>query len=86
MDSVSEAVDYELRALPGCTYYRLQVPQLREASGEMDDVDPENLKNLQNVAEEYVSSISDVLIKVCAELEEGRGSNMPGIGIRPSLS
>jgi len=80
MDSVSEAVDYELRALPGCTYYRLQVPRLRSASGDMDDVDPKNLKNLQIVAEEYVSSISNVLTKICEELEAGRGSNMPGIG------
>jgi patatin-like phospholipase/acyl hydrolase len=80
MDSVSEAVDYELKALPGCTYYRLQVPRLQEASSDMDDVDPENLKNLQVVAEEYVSSISDVLAKICAELKEGRGSDMPGIG------
>jgi patatin-like phospholipase/acyl hydrolase len=81
MDSVSEAVDYELRALPGCTYYRLQVPHLQEASSDMDDVDPENLKNLQAVAEEYVSSISDVLTKMCADLEEGRGSDMPGVGL-----
>jgi len=80
MDSVSEAVDYELRALLGCTYYRLQVPHLQKASSDMDDVDPENLKNLQDVAEEYVSSISDVLTKMCTELAEGRGSNMPGIG------
>ena len=86
MDSVSEAVDYELKALPGCTYYRLQVPHLQEASGEMDDVDPENLKNLQTVAAEYVSSISDALTGICAELEEGRGSSMPGIGMRSSLS
>ena len=84
MDSVSEAVDYELRALPGCTYYRLQVPHLQDASSDMDDVDPENLKNLQGVAEEYVSSISDILTKMCAELKEGRGSNMPGIGRKPS--
>jgi patatin-like phospholipase/acyl hydrolase len=81
MDSVSEAVDYELRALPGCTYYRLQVSNLQRASSDMDDVDPENLKNLQAVAEEYVSSISDVLTKMCAELKEGRGSNMPGVGL-----
>ena len=84
MDSVSEAVDYELRALPGCTYYRLQVPHLQDASSDMDDVDPENLKNLQAVAEEYVSSISDVLTKMCTELKEGRGSNMPGIGRKAS--
>jgi hypothetical protein len=80
MDSVSEAVDFELRALPGCTYYRLQVPHLQDASSDMDDADPENLRELQGVAEEYVASISDQLTKVCAELKEGRGSNMPGIG------
>jgi len=84
MDSVSESVDYELRALPGCTYYRLQVPHLQEASSDMDDTDPDNLKNLQDVAEEYVSSISDVLTKMCAELKEGRGSDMPGVGRKPS--
>lgn len=81
MDSVSEAVDYELRALPGCTYYRLQVPNLQGASSDMDDVSPENLKNLQAVSEEYVSSVSDILTKVCTELKEGRGSNVPGVGL-----
>jgi patatin-like phospholipase/acyl hydrolase len=86
MDSVSEAVDYELNALPGCKYHRLQVPQLQEASSDMDDVDPLNLKNLQSVAEEYLSSISisDELDKICAELKEGRGSDMPGIGRKRS--
>jgi uncharacterized protein len=83
MDSVSEAVDFELRALPGCTYYRLQVPHLQPASSEMDDADIENLRELQEVAREYVASISDQLTKVCEELKEGRGSNMPGIGRTP---
>lgn len=80
MDSVSEAVDYELRALPGCTYYRLQVPHLQDASADMDDVTPENLVNLQSVAIDYISSASDVLTKICTELETDRGSDMPGIG------
>jgi hypothetical protein len=80
MDSVSEAVDYELKALPGCTYYRLQVPHLQGAANDMDNVDPQNLDNLQAVAEEYVSSISDLLTTVCTQLAEGRGSDMPGIG------
>jgi patatin-like phospholipase/acyl hydrolase len=84
MDSVSEAVDYELNALPGCTYYRLQVPHLQQASSDMDDVEPINLKSLRDVAEEYVSSISDDLTKICAELREGRGSDMPGIGRKTS--
>ena len=77
MDSVSEAVDYELRALPGCTYYRLQVPHLQAASNDMDDVDPKNLNNLQDVAEEYVSSISDVLTKMCRELEKVEEATCP---------
>ncbi|MGH8337750.1 MAG: hypothetical protein ACRETL_13220 [Gammaproteobacteria bacterium] len=82
MDSVSEAVDYELGSLPGCTYYRLQVPwaQLERASSEMDDVTPENLANLQNVANSYVTSIVGLLDKICTSLKEGRGSDMPGIG------
>lgn len=84
MDSVSEAVDYELNALPGCTYYRLQVPHLQDASSDMDNVTPENLANLQTVARDYVSSVSDVLDKICAELKEGRGSDMPGVGRKPA--
>ena len=84
MDSVSEAVDYELNALPGCTYHRLQVPHLQEASSDMDDVEPENLKNLQSVAEDYVSSIADDLARICSELKEGRGSDLPGTGRKPA--
>lgn len=80
MDSVSEAVDFELNSIPGCNYYRLQIPQLRSASAEMDDVTPKNLANLQTVGKQYVSSISADLSKICAVLREGRGSNMPGVG------
>ena len=84
MDSVSEAVDYEMRSIPGCTYYRLQVADLHEASSAMDDVDAVNLAKLQSVALDYASSISDVLAKICLELNEGRGSNLSGIGRRPA--
>ena len=84
MDSVSEAVDYELRSIPGCTYYRLQVPHLQEASSEMDNVDPVNLTHLQTIAKEYAASISDVLASICAKLQEGRGSNLSGDGRKPS--
>jgi patatin-like phospholipase/acyl hydrolase len=80
MDSVSEAVDYELNALPGCTYHRLQVPHLQEASSDIDNVEPLNLENLQSVAEKYLLSIAGDLATICAELKEGRGSDMPGIG------
>jgi len=80
MDSVSEAVDYELNALPGCMYHRLQVPHLQEASSDIDNVEPLNLENLQSVAEKYLLSIAGDLATICAELKEGRGSDMPGIG------
>jgi patatin-like phospholipase/acyl hydrolase len=83
MDSVSEAVDFELSSLPGCTYYRLQVAHLQAASSDMDDVTPQNLANLQSVAADYVSSNSALLDRVCANLKEGRGSDMPGIGLNP---
>jgi uncharacterized protein len=87
MDSVSEAVDYELKTVPGCTYYRLQVPNLTSAAAQMDDVSPKNLANLQTTAHKYIDEISasGLLAKICAELSEGRGSNMPGTGKPPSV-
>ena len=80
MDSVSEAVDFELNVMPGCKYYRLQIEDLQPASNDMDDVTPENLENLQAVARRYVASISADLDAICTQLKEGRGSDMPGIG------
>lgn len=80
MDSVSEAVDYELKSMPACTYNRLQVEDLEPASGDIDDVTPQNLANLQTVARNYVASVSGHIDAICAELAEGRGSDMPGIG------
>lgn len=80
MDSVSEAVDYELKSMPACTYYRLQVENLEPASPDMDDVTPQNLVNLQTVGAKYVSSISRQIDAICAALAEGRGSDMPGTG------
>ena len=84
MDSVSEAVDYEMNSLPGCTYYHLQVPHLQDASSEMDNVDPGNLKNLQDVAEEYLSTRGNLLARVCKDLAEGRWSYLPGTGPIPA--
>jgi len=80
MDSVSEAVDYEMRAMPGCAYFRLQVENLSPASNDMDDATPQNLADLQTVARDYVASISATLDVICAQLKEGRGSDLPGIG------
>jgi patatin-like phospholipase/acyl hydrolase len=86
MDSVSEAVDYELKYMPGCTYYRLQVDNLPPEAANMDNVTPENIANLQSIAEEYVASQSRFLNTVCADLKSGRGSDMPGIGRKPAPS
>jgi hypothetical protein len=80
MDSVSEAVDYEMRQIPGCNYYRLQVANLQLAEADMDNASPQNLENLQATAKQYVDSVSDELAQVCAELAKGRGCDMPGTG------
>jgi patatin-like phospholipase/acyl hydrolase len=84
MDSVSEAVDYEIGLIPGCTYYRLQVPDLQPASNAMDDASPENLANLQTVTKQYIQSHSILLQNLCSVLKAGRGSEMPGIGCGPT--
>jgi patatin-like phospholipase/acyl hydrolase len=81
MDSVSEAVDYELRFMPGCTFHRLQPSHLEAAENKMDNVTPENLANLQHTAKEYVAAHSADLDTICAELIEGRASSMPGVGL-----
>jgi patatin-like phospholipase/acyl hydrolase len=83
MDSVSEAVDYELNwiAQPnlGSKYYRLQ-PKLTEVSNEMDDVSPGNMDGLRALAEKYIREKSGLLDEICRELKIGRGSNMAGVG------
>jgi patatin-like phospholipase/acyl hydrolase len=80
MDSVSEAVDFELEHMPGCSYRRLQVLGLQVPNADMDNVTPANIEKLQEIAREFVKSKSDELDKLCAELKEGRGSDMPGTG------
>jgi uncharacterized protein len=67
MDSVSEAVDFELGQLPGCTYHPFQ-PNLDGASNEMDDVSAENLSNLQSLANRYVESAGPQIAAACADL------------------
>jgi len=84
MDSVSEAVDFELTTLPECTYYRLQVTDLPAAAGQMDNVASDNLATLQTLTKNYLAAHSSLLDQICAELKPGRGSNMPGIGRPPS--
>jgi len=86
MDSVSEAVDFEMSAILGANYTRLQVLHLQEAEADMDNVTPDNIANLQSLAREYVASatVSATLDRLAAALQEGRGSNMPGIGRPPA--
>ncbi len=86
MDSVSEAVDYELDAVLGRAatrqHFRLQ-PRLTIASNEMDDTTPQNLENLKLEAEEFLRKNAPMIQTICAELRPGRGSDMPGVG-RPA--
>lgn len=85
MDSVSEAVDYELKSIPGCDYCRLQIEDLQQARAAMDDVTPENLRNLQVLAKNYVQAIASKLDGICSLLKEGRGSDMPGVGLKTTV-
>lgn len=80
MDSVSEAVDYEMASLPECTYYRLQPKPLPQTAADMDNVTPENIANLQAIAKKYVTDNSKDLDDIAASLKSGRGSAMPGTG------
>jgi patatin-like phospholipase/acyl hydrolase len=80
MDSVSEAVDYELQYLPECTYYRLQPENLPQDAADMDNVTSDNIAKLQKIAQDYVTARFDMLDRVSAELKSGRGDSMPGTG------
>ncbi|HMK28394.1 MAG TPA: CBASS cGAMP-activated phospholipase [Terriglobales bacterium] len=80
MDSVSEAVDYELDTILGkANHYRLQ-PELTTASSEMDNVSSANLEQLQIEGQEFVQKNAEAIEQICALLKPGRGSDLPGIG------
>jgi hypothetical protein len=57
---------------------------LTGSTAEMDNVMPENLAYLQKIARDYVTSPEAHLKEICAVLKTGRGSDMPGIGRKPS--
>ena len=85
MDSVSEAVDYELDWVLGNSsagrHFRLQ-PELKIAANQMDDASPENIQNLKQEAENFLreeQTLADVQT-ISDLLRTGRGSDMPGIG------
>lgn len=85
MDSVSEAVDYELKSFSGCDYCRLQPEDLPQPCAAMDNVTPENLRQLQSIAKKYIEANSAKLDEITALLQEGRGSNLPGIGLTTTV-
>lgn len=85
MDSVNEAVDYELNwiAEPSSRgkYYRLQ-PKLTGVSNDMDDASLDNMNGLCAVAQKYIRENLAILDEICSQLKMGRGSSMPGVGQR----
>jgi len=84
MDSVSEAVDYELNAVLGASaphqHFRLQ-PTLTIASPEMDDTSPENIENLKQQAKMFLQDNQSTMTNLCTEIAQGRGATVPGIGL-----
>jgi uncharacterized protein len=66
-DGTADAVDFQLEALLGASYVRLQTP-LDEASDELDDVTPENLAALEREAERLIAAHDDELDRLCARL------------------
>jgi patatin-like phospholipase/acyl hydrolase len=84
MDSVSEAVDYELDGVFGVAaagrHFRLQ-SRLTIASNEMDDTSLENLQNLKAEAAKVLQDEAGRIKVLCELLQSGRGSNLPGIGL-----
>jgi patatin-like phospholipase/acyl hydrolase len=80
MDSVSEAVDYELDAILGISAHTRLQTKIDVASPEMDDVSADNLANLRVQAEQFLRQNARTIQHVCAMLRPGRGSNLPGAG------
>jgi patatin-like phospholipase/acyl hydrolase len=84
MDSVSEAVDYELQWIfsgtSSCEFYRFQ-PRITIASPNMDDARPDNIRLLRLEAEKYLSDAQQQFRFLCTALESGRGGRLRGTGI-----
>src|SRR5207244_1813504 len=80
MDSVSEAVDYELDAIVGRSAHKRLQPRIDVASPEMDDVRSQNLEALELQAQRFIGENKAVIADVAATLSSGRGSDLPGIG------
>ena len=80
MDSVSEAVDYELDAIVSPAAHRRLQPRIDIASPDMDDASAENISKLQRQAQQFINDKAAVIADIAATLKSGRGSNLPGVG------
>jgi predicted acylesterase/phospholipase RssA len=72
-DGGADAVDFQLGALIGDAYVRLQTP-LHEASDDLDDASPENLAALEREADRLIAAHEQVLDGLCAALSRGRAA------------
>jgi uncharacterized protein len=66
-DGGQDAVDFQLRALIGDVYARLQT-ELREASDDLDDASSDNLAALRREAERLIAASDAEIDGVCARL------------------
>lgn len=75
MDSVSEAVDYELDWIVGatanCKHYRLQ-PKIKAASPDIDNISPTNLNNLETDARTFLQENSARMQEIYKEVKASK--------------
>lgn len=72
-DGVSLTIDFQLEQLLGPTrYHRLQTP-LDQASDDLDDASPENIRALKLTAERLISERAEELEALCEELAARAG-------------
>lgn len=78
MDSVSEAIDYELDqivgATAGCKHHRLQ-PMLDFAAPEMDNIHSENLERLREGTAAYITANAALISQVCRDVSSAFGAS-----------
>src|SRR3990170_2047389 len=70
-DGTADAVDFQLKALMGDDYVRLQTP-LDEASDDIDAATPENLAALEREAERLIAARDADLDRLCERLNSDR--------------
>jgi predicted acylesterase/phospholipase RssA len=70
-DGTADAVDFQLKALMGDDYVRLQTP-LDEASDDLDAATPENLAALEREAERLIAARDADLDRLCGRLNSDR--------------